>query len=239
MINTTIPLYGIMINLSILSNFVVILLIYDKNKFSKTDILIAFIYEIIGILVGAKILNIIENYITSGNIINFLNAGLSSYGSIIGALINLFIFSKIFNKKYLNILILFSIPIPLMYAIGKIGCFFSGCCYGIEYYGIGNVIYNYSNIAPNGLKLFPIQIVETLVFLSIFIYMLKNYTKRNFEIKQLLISIIICAISKFLLDYFRMSHKDNIISLNQIISLIFIVIGCLGIIFIKKHNNVK
>ena len=62
------------------------------------------------------------------------------------------------------------LPLPLLYAVGKIGCFIAGCCYGIEYYGIGNVVYNYvpkSEII--GLHLFPIQIVESIVFFLIFI----------------------------------------------------------------------
>ena len=135
MINTGLPIYGLMIILSIICNFIIISLIYDKNKFSKSDILIALIYEVIGIFVGAKLLTLIMNLDKDLNDLNFLNAGFSSYGAIIGALINLLVYANIFKKDVKDILMLFIIPIPLMYAIGKIGCFFAGCCYGIEYAG--------------------------------------------------------------------------------------------------------
>lgn len=53
---------------------------------------------------------------------------------------------------------------PLMYSIGKIGCFLSGCCEGFVYNGIGSVSYNYVP-NPTGLSYFPIQIIESITFL--------------------------------------------------------------------------
>lgn len=124
--------------------------------------------------------------------------------------------------------------IPLMYAIGKIGCFITGCCYGIEYNGIGNIIYKYSLDAPQNVPLFPIQILETIIFFIIFMYIINKTLKNKFNWNSLGKSFILCGIAKFSLDFLRASHNNKILSLNQYVSILFILIGVY--ICIKNKN---
>ena len=112
-----------------------------------------------------------------------------------------------------------------MYAIGKIGCYISGCCYGIEYDGIASVTYKYSLDAPHNVPLFPIQILETFIFTLIFIYIINKILKNKFEWNSLGKSVIFCGIAKFFLDFLRASHNSKILSLNQCLSIIFIIMG--------------
>ena len=209
--------------------------IYKKYYFSEDEIIGALIYENIGIIFGAKLLTYMQNYNLYSKF-DFFSLGLSSYGAFIGAMISLIIFSLQFKKPLKNILFTFIQPIPLMYAIGKIGCFLAGCCYGIEYTGIGNIIYKYSKVAPNNIHLFPVQIAETFAFTIIFIYMIKKFIKNQFNWKTLGISFILCGLTKFCLDYFRASHINTLLSLNQLISLIFILIGIFLSMQSSKHN---
>ena len=235
MIHTNIPLYGIMILFSLFINIIIVMFIYKKYYFSEDEIIGALIYENIGIIFGAKLLTYMQNYNLYSKF-DFFSLGLSSYGAFIGAMISLFIFSLQFKKPLKNILFTFIQPIPLMYAIGKIGCFLAGCCYGIEYTGIGNIIYKYSKVAPNNIHLFPVQIAETFAFTIIFIYMIKKFIKNQFNWKTLGISFILCGLTKFCLDYFRASHINTLLSLNQLISLIFILIGIFLSMQSSKHN---
>lgn len=234
MINTKFSLYPTMILLSLLANIIIVILIYKKNNFTKDEIIGALVYENMGIIFGAKLLTYIQNYKTYGNF-NFLSLGLSSYGALIGAILCLIIFGLQFKKPIKDMLFTFMPSIPLMYAIGKIGCFLVGCCYGIEYNGIGSISYKYSQVAPNHIHLFPVQIIETITFTIIFIYMIKKILKNKFNWKTLGISFLLSGIAKFILDYFRMSHANTLISLNQIISIIFIVIGI--VMYIKNNEN--
>lgn len=235
MIHTNIPLYGIMILFSLFINIIIVMFIYKKYYFSEDEIIGALIYENIGIIFGAKLLTYMQNYNLYSKF-DFFSLGLSSYGAFIGAMISLIIFSLQFKKPLKNILFTFIQPIPLMYAIGKIGCFLAGCCYGIEYTGIGNIIYKYSKVAPNNIHLFPVQIAETFAFTIIFIYMIKKFIKNQFNWKTLGISFILCGLTKFCLDYFRASHINTLLSLNQLISLIFILIGIFLSMQSSKHN---
>jgi len=225
-----------MILLALLANVIVVMLLYKKFEFSKDQIIGALVYENIGIIVGAKLLTFIQDYQLYGKF-DFYSLGLSSYGGIIGAIICLIIFSFQFKKPIKDMLFTFMPSVPLMYAIGKIGCFLIGCCYGIEYTGWGNVVYNYSPIAHQHTHSFPVQLVEAIFFISIFVYMINRIIKNKFNWKTLGISFILCGLAKFTLDYLRISHVGIVLSLNQIISILFIIVGVILIIKNKRTLN--
>ncbi len=126
-----------------------------------------------------------------------------------------------------------------MYGIGKIGCFLAGCCYGIEYTGPLSISYKYSYSAPKEISLFPVQLLESIVFISIFWYIfikIKKSKSNNSIIGQ---TFIICGIAKFLLDYLRMSHLGKMFTINQIVSVIFVLIGFYLVLVGKKNRVTK
>ena len=122
--------------------------------------------------------------------------------------------------------------IPLMYGISKIGCFLAGCCYGIKYNGPLSITYKYSLSAPKNISLLPIQIIETITFILIYLYI----SKKKKENKNIIgITLLLCGLSKFLLDYLRMNHIDKILTVNQIVSIPFIIIGL--ILYFKEKSR--
>ena len=231
MFNTNISFYSLAILLSLAINIVVVSIISKKYSYNKIELLSLLMYENTGIIIGAKVFTFIENFNQLNGDFDFINISLTSYGAVIGAILFLFLFAILFKKNIKELLYIFTPSIPLMYAIGKIGCFIVGCCHGIKYNGIFKVQYKYSPIAPNNTDLFPIQITETIVFLLIFIYMYRNTKNNNFNLNILGKSTVYCGISKFLLDFLRYSHTNVILSNNQLISIIIIIIG---IILVKK-----
>lgn len=236
MFNSNVNFYGIMILLALTLNIFVVLKIAKKYTFSKIEIVCLLIYENIGIFIGAKILTYLTHIKELNGNFNILTLGVTSYGAVIGAILSLLIFSKLYKKNFKEILYIFTPGFPLMYAIGKLGCLFAGCCYGIEYNGIGSISYEFSNVAPKGVSLFPIQFVEAIVFFVIFIYIMIKYRKNQINFVTLGKGSILCGTSKFILDFFRMSHIGKIISINQLISIFFITVGILTLYHFHRTN---
>lgn len=108
-----------------------------------------------------------------------------------------------------------------MYGISKLGCHFAGCCYGIPYDGI---FYTTSKFEEVYDKLFPIQLTESIVFIIIFIVSIIIYYKKV-KINYLAVEMIMCAVAKFMLDYLRYSNIGKVITINQVICFIFLIIG--------------
>lgn len=221
--NIKFPIYGTIILISLIIGSIFNYIYLKKNNVKKQHIVLFvvmfFSYSIIG--------GIILNAITSKEF-SFTKVGLSSYGGAIGIIVTSLFFEKISpsNKLYIKSAI---ISLPLIYAISKLACLFAGCCYGIPYNSVFSVTY------PAGLNvpLLPIQLIETIVFFITFVIcFLSNKNKYIIEI-----TIFFSALAKFLLDFFRYSHQNEVISVNQVISIVFIVISL--IIFYYRKADVQ
>ena len=155
--------------------------------------------------------------------LNIYQLGLSSMGCLIGYLVGIYILKIIINKININS---YYLIIPLSYSIGKVGCFFHGCCRGFIYNGLLSV--HYYN---NEYNYFPIQLVESLAFIILFLILNKYKKNRNIEY----ITIMCFCLIKFILDYFRFSH-NYFISINQLFALLIIFITIIRLRLVFKKN---
>ncbi len=226
-----IPLYGMFVLLAV---FIGLFVVYKNSKFlnlNRDEIIVLFVYILLGIIYWAKYFSFLSNYQIYVGEFDFWKVGLSSYGAVIGVLFMLFFYSRQFKKKFIDLIYIFSPSIPLMYGISKLGCFFAGCCYGMKYSGPFYVIYNYSNSAIKGVKLFPVQLFESIIFILIFIYINNKKDNRLVTVGQ---TFIISGIAKFLLDYLRFNVTSSFFLINQLVSIFFVFLGLLLILCKNK-----
>ena len=217
------PIYGLIV---LLSTFIGMLYVFIHLKKEKKSSLLLYIclYFIFSFFCGK-----IFTEVSSGFKYTMINAPLSSYGGFVGVILASFIFQKIeySNKDLIKYSI---ISLPLVYGLSKIACFISGCCYGIPFNSFFSVTYT----SGLNIKLFPIQIVETIVFLIIFL--ICNKYKKYKYISY--ITIIISALAKLLLDFLRYEHLTKIITINQYFSLGLIIVVTI-ILSIKYYKDNK
>ena len=221
-----IPFYGIFIVLGVFLGFIYIYRSLIKDGYKDKNIRLYILLYIAFSFVFGKIFTLV----TDSNTKSFLTAGLSSYGGLIGVILGAFIFEQILNTN--NKIIKYSIiSLPLVYGVSKLGCFMAGCCHGIPYNGLLSVKY------PEGLNinLFPVQLLETITFILLFIILNKYKNSKNI----IYITIILSALLKFILDFLRYEHITKIITTNQIVSIIIIFITILIYIFNIFKNKKK
>lgn len=197
-----------------------------KSKMSKTMIISLFLLNMVCTIYFAKLLTIL---ISKNNTINILNAGLSSLGGLFGLLLSILIFIKLYKNNTQIIVDTYALAIPLMYGISKLGCQYIGCCEGIPYKGI---FHTFSKLRNDNVSLFPNQLLETIIFLIIFFVSITLFYQKV-KLNYFSLELIICSIAKFLLDYLRYFHIGKIITTNQIICIIFFIIG---ILTLKKRH---
>ena len=238
MFNTDFNFYAFCLIIALILNTFFVCKNTKVFSFSKVELLFLLFYEYVGIFLGGKL----GGYIIHLDNLNgktFCDIGFYSYGCLIGLVIFLFIYKLHFKISYKVLMYVLGPIFPLMYAVGKIGCFLVGCCYGIKYSGLFSVVYNYSEHTLKGVSLFPIQLVEAIIFFIIFLYFIKKFYKYSFNIRTLCLLCLSCSISKFILDFFRYNHYGKLITLNQIISLIFIIGSLIVIIRNRKITKNK
>jgi phosphatidylglycerol:prolipoprotein diacylglycerol transferase len=85
--------------------------------------------------------------------------------------------------------------IPLFHFFGRMGCFFAGCCFGIE--SSFGYTFRYSIIKEaNGINRFPVQLLEALVNLLLF-FIKDILTKKLFQTKYyifIFVALFCCKI---------------------------------------------
>jgi phosphatidylglycerol---prolipoprotein diacylglyceryl transferase len=123
-------------------------------------------------VVFSKLLHVIDRwdyYIQNpGRILS--GEGLTIWGAVIGATIGVWIYSKIskqFSFSHFGDLI--APGIILSQAIGRIGCTFNGCCYGLESHSFFSIIYTHpDSYGPLGIPVLPTQVFEIFYDLVLF-----------------------------------------------------------------------
>lgn len=212
-------------------------LVKKKDK-DENDMLVLLLVAAIGLLVGGHLLyaltkidviiRLVENFDKLKSFKEFINilvyifGGSVFYGGLIGGLIAGYIYVK---KKKLDKKLLFDIGaviIPLFHMFGRVGCFLSGCCYGIE--SDFGFTYTKSLIEQaNGVNRFPIQLVEASYNLILFILLFFFYKKEKFKGKLIYLYLILYPIGRFIFEFFRGDEYRGFIfglSTSQFISIL-------------------
>lgn len=243
--------YGLIIFIGIIIGGIIAIQYFSKfNELKKDDVLFAILYAVIGVGIGAKLLYIltnipflIENYQTLDlwdTLMQMFKGGFVFYGGLLGGILGVYIYAKQFKIPFKSLLLTLLPVVPLIHAIGRIGCLCAGCCYGMEYDGFGAIVFHNLVLAPNNVPLFPMQIVEAICNLIIFIILLCTYKKFLGTYKTLGLYLILYSIVRFILEFFRGDLIRGIyfsLSTSQWISIILLIFGIA--IFIYEWRNKK
>lgn len=142
---------------------------------------------------------------------------------------------------------IFSVVLPLGHAVGRVGCFFGGCCYGICYDGPFAVYYSdAAGLTPLHTPLLPIQLIEAVALLILFIIQLHLYGRKDKQGKLVQSYLLSYALIRFILEFFRgdtARGKLFFLSTSQWISLL--VLSALALYLLlnkqrqKKHSGIN
>jgi len=245
-----IPTYGILGFIGIVVAICFGVFYFSKfYNIKKEDIFYASMFAIIGIGIGAKLLYIITilpDLIQNFNNLDWkiviprlLQGGFVFYGGLIGGVIGLYVYSKSFNISFKELCMILIPVVPVFHSIGRIGCLLAGCCYGREYHGFGSITFYNSELAPVGLPLFPMQIVESICNLIIFIIILLTYKKFKGTYKTIALYSVLYSVVRFALEFFRGDSVRGIIilSTSQWISIVLFIVGIILFIYDKRFKK--
>lgn len=156
------------------------------------------------------------------------NGGMLFPGAIIFGSMGALIFLKSKRQPVLPWTDSFAPALAMGIAIGRIGCFFAGCCHGIPASVPWAVTFmDPESLAPVGTPLHPTQLYYSLSGLVIFaaIMIAIRFIKKHGTVSGLFLTLF--ASSHFLIEFFRADHKGLIgqVSLTQLITLAFLSIG--------------
>lgn len=113
-----------------------------------------------------------------------------------------FVCSKLLKLEYGAVLNMMPITLLIVHAIARIGCLFTGCCYGFACeWGLYSLRLNY--------LVFPIQILEILLLLFMAVALVIISKKQNYAPNGMLMPIMLIAYSvmRFITEFMRDNYK--------------------------------
>lgn len=136
-------------------------------------------FMLIAAIIGARVffLAVTPDVITESPwaIFQIWKGGLVFYGGFIGALITAIVYLRRKKIHFFKVADIFAPGLAAGHAVGRIGCFFAGCCYGKSCDLPWSVVFKDSlSLAPTGIHLHPTQLYSVagnlLVFSFLWIY---------------------------------------------------------------------
>jgi len=243
--------YLICVLLGILAVLLSLYLMARRAKLDDIDMMFIMLYAFIGVGVGGcllfgltnikYIISLFENYSKIPSFGEFARLlfkafqGAVFYGGLIGALLALYIYRKKkgLSRRYTD---LGTIGIPLFHVFGRLGCFLSGCCYGVEC-SFG-VVYRHCHISGvNGVRRLPVQLFEAIFNLILVIVLYVFFRKRKYETWLMQIYLYAYPIFRFIIEFFRGDAYRGflwIFSTSQWISILLIIANTLVILRRKR-----
>ncbi|UCD15266.1 MAG: prolipoprotein diacylglyceryl transferase [Candidatus Omnitrophota bacterium] len=228
----TIYTYGIFVFLGLLLGYFVSLreakrLGIDCTKF--TDIIF---WTAVIALIGARIFYVIMEYkwfIQRPLEIILSRSGFVFYGGVIFGFIPLYFLTKKYKIDSLKMLDSLGLGLPLGHSLGRLGCFFYGCCYGKPTDSVWGVLFPLNS--PAGMlaeKVIPTQLISSFFLFLIFIVLLFIRKYKKFRGQIFLYYLVLYGIFRFIIEFFRGDERGQILFFTtaQIISIILVGMGC-------------
>ncbi len=240
-----IPMYGVMTALGYLAAIFYCLQYRERLGLNKDKLLDIIFYLILGALIGGKLFFILFNYdaFSASTLIEKLRYGFVFFGGLIGAgAAGLWAVRK--NKiPFFKAADFFAPAVALGHAIGRVGCFLAGCCYGKEapqYLGVRFT--SPDSLVPDhlhGHALYPVQIIEAGLVFILFLALNKMAKKPQKEGNLTAAYVLGYSLIRFFTEFMRADDRGRFflgLSPSQIIALI---LAAATAAFLAKRNYAK
>ncbi len=245
--------YVLMSGIGIFAAGIFVIFMIKREKQSIHDVIPIFLFVIIGVLIGGRILYaivnidrlflIIEEYSAYGDFsmlfynMRHLFSGQVFYGGMYGGFLALYIYTKASKMDTSYYLWMLTPIAPLFHMFGRTGCFLAGCCYGAPMPGVSFPLFmNGGDVAR-----VPTQLIEvcfnTLLFVTLVFLQRKDALKTHlFKIYLLSYSVFRFTIEFWRGDINRGVYGD-VLSTSQIIAIITIAV--VSAMYIKDYLKRK
>lgn len=201
------------------------------------------VYMTLAALVGSKVWLIVQfwSYYSAHPreifALNTLQSAGVFYGGLITAIAVIVLYARHAGLQFLPLADVYSAPVALGHAIGRLGCFSAGCCWGRETDVPWGVTFTdpYAGQligTPLGIRIHPSQLYEAgalLVIFGILIWMRRSQraTGRLFAAYLMLYGITRAIVESFRGDPSRTMVFGGAASLMQVVSAGLILLGLL------------
>ena len=235
--------FGAMVAASFLVAFWVSGMEFERKGMSRQLHEHGFLASLVGGILGAKLLFLIEN-VPLSDLLSYpmhyllLRGGLTFYGGFFLALFGFFVLTKKHKESFWKVLDATAPALAIGYATGRVGCFLVG-----DDYGIASTLpwaMPFPKGSPPTLEaVHPTQVYETIIMSLVFLALWK-IRKQDRPVGWLAsIYLALAGLERFFVEFIRNTTESPIsgLSVAQIMALALILIGALKYVSLRRHNE--
>ena len=241
----TMHTYGLMAALGVAAAITVTILSAKKEGFTTDQVMDMGFIMILSAIIGARLLYVLIKlpyYIKNPlEIFELWHGGLVFSGGVIAVIISMAFYLKRHNISFWKTGDLWAPGVAIGQAIGRIGCFMAGCCYGKPTHCILGVTFtNPDSLAPRGVPIHPTQLYSSAAGFIIFVILIILKSKKRFNGQVILWFFILHSTARLAIERFRGDYRGMLpgtnMTVTQFIALMTLVTAVI-LLFVKKHQS--
>ncbi len=242
----TIYSYGVLVALGFAAGIVWAYFDARRQGIDPGKILDLSFYLVLSAVIGSRLFYVLIEYREyledPWRIFKIWEGGLVFYGGLILAGITGTWYVLHHNLPHWRVMDVFAPGIALGHAIGRIGCFCAGCCYGKACHcSFGLVFKDPRSLARLGVPLYPTQLISSGMLFVIFFVLAWIARRKRFDGQVFWSYVLIYSAARFGIEFLRGDPRGftvpGLISTSQGISLILIPLSIYFLIRLKRQNE--
>ncbi len=224
--------YGLMIALGILAAYFMMEYRSRKAHLPDTEVFGLVLTCAVSGLLGAKVLFLLTNLPdVIADPLFYLETfadGFVVYGGIIGGVLGGYIYTRARHLPFLPWFDLCMPSIAVAQGMGRIGCLLAGCCYGRHYEGPLHITFTASDFAPNGIPLYPTQIMSSLLNFAHALLLIGIARHKKWDGQVGASYLVFYSTGRFLMEFLRGDLERGFLgrlSTSQVIAIFILAAG--------------
>jgi phosphatidylglycerol:prolipoprotein diacylglycerol transferase len=209
------------------------------------------VYVLIAGLVGAKVLLVVVEWgyyaHNPRELLSILQSGGVFYGGLIGAFPVAWWYARKHALPPWRTADVLAPAVAIGQAIGRLGCFAAGCCYGRPAEVPWAVTFRDSYASrtvgtPLDTPLHPTEIYEAIACLAIFFLLTRIARRKRFDGQVILAYVLLYAIARFVIEIYRGdavrgSVLGGWLSTSQFIAILMAIAVAVALPFVARRNR--
>lgn len=242
----TIYTYGFFLALGFLAG--IFLAKYEAKRVGEDPdkILDLAFYILIAAIIGSRIFYVATNpkmYISSPlEIFKIWKGGLVFYGGFIAALITAILYTRAKKMPVWKTADILAPSLALGQTLGRMGCFFAGCCYGKACELPWAVTFNRPDtLAPIGIPIHPTQLYSAFTNFFIFTFLLFFRDRKKFQGQLFWSYVFLYGLTRSIIEIFRGDFRGELVfgalSISQATGIAMAVLAVIMFVYLREREK--
>ena len=220
--------YGFFIALAVLAGMFVSRHEARRMGIDADKVVDVVFYVVVAAIVGSRLFYVLTNidvFVSAPlDVFKIWNGGLVFYGGFIVAAAVVILYLRIHRLPLGKMSDIGAVALPLGHTLGRIGCFFAGCCYGKTCSHPWGVVFRHpDSLAPLYVQIHPTQLYSSASNFLIFLLLFALRRHKQFDGQLFWIYILLYGINRSIIETFRGDDRGamlfDALSIAQVIGI--------------------